>query len=47
MLQSNFLLHSHEINGKLGGTSFKSGYKKWANDPMVDAFTSWTAKSFG
>ncbi|KAN0138020.1 hypothetical protein V8E53_004155 [Lactarius tabidus] len=37
----------HEINGKLGGTSFKSRYKKWANDPMVDTFTSWTAESFG
>jgi hypothetical protein len=38
--------NSYDINDKLGGTSFKASYD-WENDGMIQAFSKWTAKSFG
>ena len=38
--------NSYDINDKLGGTSFKASYD-WENSGMVQAFSKWTAESFG
>jgi hypothetical protein len=43
---SNILFHSHDINERLGGTSFKNRHD-WESDPFVQDFTKWTAESFG
>jgi len=43
---SNKLCTSHDINDRLGGTSFKSSYD-WKGDRMLKEFLKWTAESFG
>jgi hypothetical protein len=38
--------NSFDMNDKLGGTSFKASYD-WENDSMIQAFSKYTAESFG
>ncbi|KAH9051045.1 hypothetical protein EDB87DRAFT_1695960 [Lactarius vividus] len=37
----------YDNNHDQGGTSFKNQYKGWSKDPLVEAFSRWTAESFG
>jgi hypothetical protein len=47
LVGSDHILHSHDINNELGGTSFKAHYRDWANKPMVNNFSKWASESFG
>ncbi|KAF8261224.1 hypothetical protein EI94DRAFT_1705707 [Lactarius quietus] len=36
----------HDSNLKYSGTSFRECNKEWMNDPLIEDFSRWTAKSF-
>ncbi|KAF8260380.1 hypothetical protein EI94DRAFT_1706336 [Lactarius quietus] len=38
--------NQHDSNLKYSGTSFKECNKEWMNNPLIEDFSRWTAKSF-